>query len=203
LTFPAVPLPEKSVRLNPSLPGKTQSITFLGYNAIDRKDPRFYTAQVMNQILGGDTLSSRLGTEIRDRLGLTYGIYSSFQAGINPGPFAISMQTAPEDANRAITSTLTLLKQIREQGFTEAEVAAAKRSLTSSYPVELADPDTLAGAVLMNDVYGLDINEIRQYPSKINAVTLAQVNQAVKELLHPDRMVIVTAGPPVDSAAKK
>ncbi|WP_421656298.1 M16 family metallopeptidase [Leptothermofonsia sp. ETS-13] len=196
LTFPDVPLPQTVVRKAPALPGKTQSVTFLGYNAITRKDPRYYAALVMNQILGGDTLSSRLGTEIRDRQGLTYGIYSFFQAGKNAGPFLITLQTAPEDTERAIASTLGLLKQVHEKGVTGAEVAAAKRSLTSSYSVELADPDDLASLILMNAVFGLDINEIRNYTDKIEAVTPAQVNQVIAELLHPDRIVIVTAGPP-------
>ena len=195
LVFPPVPLPAKSVRVNPTLPGKTQSITFIGYNGINRTDPRYYATLVMNQILGGDTLSSRLGSEIRDRQGLTYGIYSGFQAGMNPGPFLISMQTAPEDADRAISSTLALLQQMRDQGVTVAEVATAQRSLTSSYSVELADPDTLSGAILTNGIYGLPITEIREFDDKIAAVIPAQVNQVIQELLHPDRVVVVTAGP--------
>lgn len=196
LTYPTVPLPKGTTRLNPALPGKTQSVTFMGYNAIDRKDPRFYASLVMNQILGGDTLSSRLGTEIRDRQGLTYGIYSAFQAGMYPGPFLISMQTAPEDADRAIVSTIKLLQQVREQGVTPAEVAAAKRSLTSAYPVELASQEDLAGTLLMNKVYGLPLDEIRRFPAQIEAVTVEQINQTIKDLLHPDNLVIVTAGPP-------
>lgn len=199
-TFPTVSLPPKLVRLNPNLPGKTQSVTYLGYGGIDRRDPRYYTVLVMNQILGGDTLSSRLGTEIRDRQGLTYGIYSYFQTGRESGPFLIQMQTAPEDAERAVTSVLQLLQQLREQGVTANEVAAAKRSITSSYPVELADPDSLAGAILMNEVYGLDKVELRQFSDKIQAVTLNQVNQTIKDLLHPDQLVIVTAGPEVSAA---
>lgn len=195
LEFPKVPLPQTVTRVNPVLPGKTQSITYIGYNGIDRKDPRYYTAIVMNQILGGDTLSSRLGTEIRDRQGLTYGIYSAFQAGITSGPFIISMQTAPEDADKAIASTLSLLKQLRENGVTDAEVAAAKRSLTSSYPVELADPANLASTIVMDAAYGLGTTEIREYTSKITAVTLAQVNEAIQSLLYADRVVVVTAGP--------
>jgi hypothetical protein len=51
----------------------------------------------------------------------------------------------------------------------------------------------------MNAVFGLDINEIRNYTDKIEAVTPAQVNQMIVELLHPDRMVIVTAGPPTST----
>ena len=195
VNYPPVSLPSKVVQLNPVLPSKTQSITFMGYEGIDRKDPRFYTALVLNQIVGGDTLSSRLGTEIRDRQGLTYGIYSYFQAGRQAGPFLISMQTAPEDAQRAIASTRDLLQQIHKQGVTEAEVQAAKRSLTSTYNVSLANPDDLASRILRNEVYGLDEEELRQFPQKIQAVTLAQVNQDAKELLQPDNLVVVTAGP--------
>lgn len=203
ITFPSVTLPKTVTRLNPTLPGKTQSITFIGYNAIDRRDSRYYTAMVLNQILGGDTLSSRLGTEIRDRLGLTYGIYSYFQAGIYSGPFLIYMQTAPEDAEQAITSTLNLLQQVRNRGVTAAEVANAKRSLASMYPVSLADPSVLADTILMNQVYGLSLQELQEFTNKINAVTPEQVDAAIKELLHPDRVVVVTAGPEVTTSQKQ
>jgi zinc protease len=203
VNYPPVSLPEKVVQLNPVLPGKTQSITFMGYRGIDRKDPRYYSSLVLNEILGGSTLSSRLGTEIRDRQGLTYGIYSYFQAGRHPGPFLIQMQTSPEDAQRAIASTRNLLQQIHKQGVTQDEVEAAKRSLTSSYTVSLANPDDLASRILMNKVYGLDEEELRQFPQKIQAVTLAQVNQAAKELLQPDNLVVVTAGPGVSAAQGK
>ncbi|HIK15380.1 MAG TPA: insulinase family protein [Leptolyngbyaceae cyanobacterium M33_DOE_097] len=195
ILFPPVPDPAKPIRVHSTLPGKTQDITLMGYSAISRTDSRYYAATVLNQILGGDTLSSRLGTEIRDRQGLTYGIYSDFAAGKTPGPFFISMQTAPEDTTKAINSTLALLRQLREKGVSPTEVAIAVRSLTSSYPVDLADPDTLAATILMNTVYGLNINELRQYNAKLEAVTPAQVNRVIQELLHPEQIVIVTAGP--------
>ena len=193
--YPPVPLPAKVVQLNPNLPGKTQSVTFMGYRGIDRKDPRYYSAMVLNQILGGDTLSSRLGTEIRDRQGLTYGIYSAFVAGKQAGPFLIQMQTAPEDAKRAIASTRNLLQEIHKQGVSTAEVEAAKRSISSNYNVSLANPDELASTILSNEVYGLGEAELREFTQKIESVTLEQVNQDAKELLQPDNLVVVTAGP--------
>jgi len=200
VTFPDVPMPEKTVQLNPVIPGKSQAITFMGYRAISRKDPRFYAATVFNHILGGDAFASRLGEEIRDRLGLTYGIYSSFNAGKQPGLFLINMQTAPEDAKKAISSTLTLLQQVHTQGVTNAEVENAKNSIARSYPVQLADPDNLAGVMLMQRVYGLEMSEIHKFPEKIRAVTTEEVNQIAKELLRPDNLIIVTAGPSLAAA---
>lgn len=198
--YPQVPLPKTRVELNPVLPGKTQSVTLLGYRGIDRQDPRYYAALVLNQIVGGDTLSSRLGTEIRDRQGLTYGIYSYFQAGLHQGPFLIQMQTAPEDAQKAIASTIALLQQIQENGVTPNEVATAKRSIASEYPVGLAEPSSLAQTILNNEVYGLGSSELRNFVSQIEAVTVEQVNQAAKELLHPANLVVVTAGPAVSAS---
>jgi zinc protease len=194
LIYPPVPLPERVIYLNPVIPGKAQSITYIGFGGIARDDPRYYVALVLNQILGGDTLSSRLGRKIRDSLGLTYGIYSYFQAGRNPGPFLIEMQTAPQDTEPAIAKTLLLLKQLHDRGVTLTEVEAAKTTLTSRYPVTLANPEALAETILTNEVYGLEPAELRQFSEKIQAVTLEEVNRAAKELLHPDNLVVVTAG---------
>lgn len=197
LKYPMVSLPEKVVSVNSVLPGKAQAITYMGNRGINRKDPRFYAAQVLNQILGGDTLSSRLGAEVRDHLGLTYGIYSNFLAGKNFGTFLIEMQTSPEDTRQAIASTRQLLKEIHEKGVTELEVETAKRILISNYITSLADPEELTHKILMNEVYGLDKEELRNCTEKIQAVNLEQVNQAARELLYPDKIVVVTAGPAV------
>ncbi len=197
LNYPAVSMPESVVSVNAVLPGKAQAITYMGYRGINRQDPRYYSALVLNQILGGDTLSSRLGAEVRDRLGLTYGIYSNFLAGKNVGTFLIEMQTSPGDAMKAIASTRQLLQQLHQHGVSTEEVETAKRTLISSYTVSLANPEELTKRILMNEVYGLDEAELRSFTQKILTVNLAQVNQAARELLHPDKIVVVTAGPAV------
>jgi len=195
--YPTVSMPEKIVSLNPVLPGKTQAVTYMGYTGINRYDHRFHAALVLNQILGGDTLSSRLGAEVRDRQGLSYGIYSYFQAGKNAGTFLIEMQTSPEDSSKAIASTRQILQQIHQQGITPLEVETAKRTLISNYNVSLANPEELTDRILINEVYGLDKVELHSFTDKIQKVTLDQVNQAARELLHPDKIVVVTAGPSV------
>ncbi len=197
LDIPTVALPASNSFSNPTLAGKTQAITYLGHQGIARRDRRFYAALLLNHILGGDTLASRLGVEIRDRLGLTYGIYSYFAAGQHPGPFIIQMQTAPEDTPQAITATLSLLKQLQETGITVAELAAAKRTLINSYPVDLANLDQLARSILAQEVIGLPITEIRDFPNHLAAVMLEDIQQVIAELIHPENMVIVTAGPGV------
>ncbi|MEH2094796.1 M16 family metallopeptidase [Nostoc sp.] len=197
LKYPPVSMPEKIVSVNPVLPGKAQAVTYMGYTGINRYDPRFHAALVLNQILGGDTLSSRLGAEVRDRQGLSYGIYSYFHTGKNAGTFLIEMQTSPEDSSKAIASTRQILQQIHQQGVTALEVETAKRTLISNYNVSLANPEELTDRILMNEVYGLDKVELHSFTDKLQKVTFEQVNQAARELLHPDKIVVVTAGPSV------
>ncbi|MHC5674512.1 M16 family metallopeptidase [Nostoc sp.] len=194
LKYPPVSMPEKIVSLNPVLPGKAQAVTYMGCTSINRYDHRFHAALVLNQILGGDTLSSRLGAEVRDRQGLSYGIYSYFQALKNAGTFLIEMQTSPEDSTKAIASTRQILQQIHQQGVTALEVETAKCTLISNYNVSLANPEELTDRILINEVYGLDKVELHSFTDKIQKVTLAQVNQAARELLHPDQILAVTAG---------
>ncbi|AFZ04310.1 processing peptidase [Calothrix sp. PCC 6303] len=195
--YPAVAIPQSLININSVLPGKAQAITYMGSAAINRQDPRYYSALVLNQILGGDTLSSRLGAEVRDRQGLTYGIYSNFLAGKNSGTFLIEMQTNPEDVSKAIASTRKLLGEIHRTGVTRQELETAKRTAISNYIVSLINPEELTHRILMNEVYGLDDDELRSFTAKIQSVTLEQVNQAAKELLHPDQIVVATAGPVV------
>ncbi len=197
LPFPTVTPPPEILFKNAVIPGKPQAITYLGTLGIDRRDPRFYAAIVMNHLLGGDTLASRLGTEIRDRQGLTYGIYSFFAASSQAGPFLIQLQTAPEDTAAAIQATLQLLRQARAQGFSAAELTSAKQSLRNSYVVELASVDVVARTLLGNASVDLPPEELQAFGDRLEAVTLEEVNQALREIIDPDRLVIVTAGPAV------
>ncbi len=192
-TLPKIPLPQKIVRKNVQLPGTAQSITNMAHVGIVRRDPRYPAALVLNQILGGSA-DARLGIQIRDRLGLTYGIYSSLTAGQEQGLFSISVQSAPKDTQKVVDATLKIIEQLRNQGVSEREVRLAKQEITSEYILRLANPDNLSGVITLNQVNRLKLRELNEYLQKIESVTPAQVNEAAKELLHPNQLTIVTAG---------
>ena len=68
-------------------------------------------------------------------------------------------------------------------------------AIISTYLVTLTDLELVGDAILLNEVYELTVEEFRQFPPQIWAVTSTQVNQAIKELLHLTQMVVVTASP--------
>lgn len=194
--FPKVEQIAQTTEKQEALAGKTQAVTIMGHPSISRSDPQYYPALVLNQVLGGDTLASRLGTEIRDRLGLTYGIYSYFQAGRPPqGAFIVQMQTSGKDTRKAIAATVALLKDVRNKGITQAEFDVAKKSLINNFATEFADPDNIAESLLSDEIYGLPVGDFYKYPQRIQSVSLEQVNRAAKELLQPDNLLIVSVVP--------
>lgn len=194
--YPKVPNLERTNEKQTSLAGKTQAVTIIGHPSISRFDPQYYPALLLNQVVGGDTLASRLGTEIRDRLGLTYGIYSYFQAGRPPqGSFNVQMQTSGKDTEKAIAATVALLRNVRDNGITKAEFDMAKNSLLNSFSTEFADPDSVASSLLSDEIYGLPVGDFYKFPQRIQSVTFDQVNRAAKELLQPDNLLIVSVVP--------
>lgn len=195
LEFPEVNGPMAVTRQHKTLEGKTQSVTYLGHLGINRFDPDYEAAVVLNDIIGGSTLSSRLGLEVRDRQGLTYGISSTFQTGQGIGPFLVSMQTDPNDVRKAVDSVLSVLQQVKDNGVTAAELEQARNSFVNSYPVGLADPDAVAGAFLRREVLGLPLEELYDFPEKVKALTLEDINLVAAKLLKPEAAQIVTAGP--------
>ncbi len=196
LKYPSVSQPKpETARL--FLNGKTQAVTLIGHPSITRSDRRYYAAMILNQVLGGDTLSSRLGTELRDRQGLTYGVYSYFQTGQGAGQFVIQMQTNPQDTQRAIASAVEIFKSVQAKGITASELTAAKASLINSFPVDISKPESVASAILNDEVFDLPVGDFYQFPRRIQAVTLDEVNRAAKELLYPDNLVVISATPPI------
>jgi len=194
--FPNVPNLAATNEKQTSLAGKTQAVTIIGHPSISRSDPQYYPAILLNQVLGGDTLSSRLGTEIRDRLGLTYGIYSYFQAGRPPqGAFIVQMQTSGKDTEKAIAATVALLRSVRDKGITQAEFDVAKKSLINNFSTEFANPDNIASSLLSDEIYSLPVGDFYKFPQRIQSVTFEQVNRAAKELLQPDNLLIVSVVP--------
>jgi zinc protease len=191
------PNPKESVV---ELAGKQQTEVFLGGPGLSRKDPDFYAAQVLNQILGGDTLSSRLGKRVRDQLGLTYGVYSSFVTGKLVGPFIVVMQTNPKDTEKAVAETLKEIDRIRTEGPTDVELANAKRSLIYEFPLEFLSNSNLASIILSQEEYGLGKDYPERFNSLVEKVDQAAIKRVSQKVLDPKTFTKVIVQPKGESA---
>jgi zinc protease len=196
VTQPAIPpmpaLRERRVELIDK--DLTQATVVLGHAGIARSDPDFYAVTVMNYILGGGGFASRLMTRIRDNEGLVYGISSGFDAKQYPGAFSVELQTKTESVPAAIQEVLEEIAKIRAEGVTATELEGAKRYLAGSFPLRYETNARLAGLLGMVDLYGLGLTYFEDYPNKIRAVTLEDVQRVAAARLDPERYALVVVG---------
>lgn len=134
-------------------------------------------------------------SNVRDKDGLTYGIYSYVtNDSVTDGDWRITATFAPALLAKGIESTRRQLTLWHDQGITAAELAQRQRELVGNFQVNLATTSGLAQALLTTVQRGLELTWLDEYPARINALTLEQVNRAIRTHLDPAKMVLIQAG---------
>lgn len=173
-----------------------QSAALWGHAGIERDDPDFFAAHIMNHILGGGSFTSRLTQEVREKRGLTYGIYSY----VAPMDYSNMMGGQVSSSNDSIGEAMDLIRaewrKMAEGGVTEAELEAAKKYITGSYPLRFDGNSAIANILL-----GMQRQELpRDYPvtrnDRMNAVTREDIARVAKRLLRADDIRFVVVGRP-------
>lgn len=172
----------------------TQSTILLGHVGIQRSNPDFYAIAVMNYVLGSGGFSSRLMDSIRDKQGLAYGVFSSFQAQKMPGAFQVSLQTKAKSTDKAISEVLREIRAIRENAISDRELEEAKSYLIGSFPLRLDTTRKLATLLSLIEFYGLGRDYFSDFPRNLSLVTKEDVLRVAKQYLHPDHYVLVIVG---------
>jgi zinc protease len=173
-----------------------QSVVRFGAPGLEVSDPDFMPAYVMNYVLGGGGFSSRLMDEIREKRGLTYGIYTSLAVLQGGGLVSGSFQTRNESFGEAYKVLLAELQRMAKDGVSDAELADAKTYLTGSFALRFDANDKIANQLLTYQVFGYPIDYIVKRNDLVRAVTKADIARAAKRLLNTDEFVFVVVGAP-------
>jgi zinc protease len=155
----------------------------------------YYAAVLANRALGESTLSSRLGLQVRDAEGLTYGIASRFRApSLAAGPWYIAVSVNPGNVGRAVESALGVLREYVEHGIRPEELEDEKSSAVGSFKVSLSTNAGLAEALWNAEFYRLGLDHVERYPQLVRAVTVDEVNAAIRKYFRPEHLTVVVAG---------
>jgi len=179
-----------------------QSVMILGGHGPKRHDPAFIPAFVANHILGGGSFSSRLYQEIRERRGLTYGIYSYLHPLDHAALFVVSTQTQNERAGEALTLVEAEIARLADKGPTAQELREAKDYLKGSFALRFDTSTRIAAQLLAFQLQGLGIDYINRRNELIEAVTIDEARRAAK-LLAPDGMLVTVVGRPKGIQARE
>jgi zinc protease len=185
------PMPEKGLKVVAIDKDLMQANIILGHLGISRDNPDYYAFAVMNFILGGGGFSSRLMDTLRDRMGLTYGVYSSVPTGLEPGLFKVEVQTKNESASTVVEEILKEIRGIREEGVTEEELSDAKAYLSGSFPRRLDTMSKIVWFLSTVEFHGLGLDYMEKFPDYINAVTRDDVKRVARKYLDPENYVLV------------
>jgi len=173
----------------------SQAQVNIGHIGINRVNPDRFKIQVMNRILGGGGLYTRLATEVRVKRGLTYGIYSFFAKREFTGEFAVSTFTKVDTLGETVRVILAELKKIRENPVSDEELMDAKQGLIGSFPLQFEKYEGIAQDLVHMSFYKLPREDIIKYPQYINSVTKTQIMETAQKYIHPNDLVITIVGP--------
>jgi zinc protease len=162
------------------------------------KDPDYQAAEVMNFILGGSGFGSHLMDQIREKRGLTYGIYSGFDHMLHMDTLSISSSFKNENTRQVLEITKQQWAKMRDEPVSAKELDAAKAYMTGSMPLSLTSTGSIAGLLLGMQYYNRPIDYLDKRNAEINAVTVQDVQRVAQRILKPDDLTIILVGNPAD-----
>jgi zinc protease len=174
-----------------------QSVVIFGQPGLAMDDPGFFAAYVLNQILGEGGFSSRLMAEVREKRGLTYGIYTYLVTRDLAETWQGSFASANEKVAEAIEVTRAEWARAAKGEVTDTELSEAKTYLTGAYPLRFDGNDQIAAILAGMQLNHMPIDYINTRNAQVEAVTKEDVARVAKRLLDADALRFVVVGRPV------
>ena len=173
-----------------------QSVALFGQPGIAQSDPDFFAALILNQILGGGSFESRLMNEVREKRGLTYGVYSYLMTRDLANVYMGQVSSANDRIAQAIAVIRDEWAKAEAEGVTEQELRDAKTYITGAYPLRFDGNGPIANILVGMQMLGLPIDYIATRNDKVEAVTMADIKRVAQELLEPENLHFVVVGQP-------
>jgi len=177
------------------VPGKTSVDIIIGQaTGLRYSDPDTLPLRLGTGILG-EGFTGRLMKQVREKEGLTYGI----SAGVGNDTFAdgdweVTGTFAPQLLERGIASARKVVDEFIAGGVTEAELSAKKTNFIGKQQLGLSTTGGLANALLTTVQRGLPITYLDEFPERVNAISVDEVNNAIRRHLSTDKLLLIKAG---------
>ena len=149
--------------------------------------------EVMSYTLGA-SFGSRINMNLREVHGYTYGARSGFMEYQQGGEFFAGGLVRTDVTAAAAKELMTEIRNFPASPSTSDELAAAKEASIRSLPGKFETTSAMAGAIEDIFLYNRPLDYFAKLPAKYGAVSEADIARVAKQYLHPDQLVIVTAG---------
>lgn len=173
-----------------------QTVIQFAQPGLRRDHPDFFAAYLVNQILGGGGFTSRLTQEVREKRGLTYGIYAYLVDKDHADLFVGRAATANARAAETVEVVRAEWARMAAEGPTADELDRAKTFLIGGYPLRFDGNGAIARILVGMQATGLTADYVTTRNDKVNAVTLDDARRVAAELLDPDVLTFMLVGQP-------
>jgi zinc protease len=177
-----------------------QTVVTFGGPGIRRHDPDFMAAYVVNHILGGGTLSSRLYHEVREKRGLAYSVYQALLWMNHSALFIGNTGTRADRAGETVEAITREVRRMGEDGPTQQELDEAKSYLKGSQMLALDTSSKLASGMLQYQLDGLPIDYIEKRNAIVDAVTLDEAKKVARRLWGQGLLTVIVGRAPQAAA---
>jgi predicted Zn-dependent peptidase len=184
---------QKFPRLHIERKDTEQAHLCLGLSGLSLLHPKRFILDLLNVILG-EGMSSRLFSEIRDRLGLAYSVHSFADHFLDTGSIIIYAGVEPKNLKVAITAILEQLSLLKEL-VPEAELSKAKELSKGRLLLRMEDSRSVAGWAGGQEALTGQILSVDRVMSIIDAVTTEELRQLAQELLVASQLHLAVVGP--------
>ncbi len=192
-TIPAAPAPPSTHIVIVDKPGAPQTALLAFGLGVPQSSPDADTINVMNYTLGA-SFASRINMNLREVHGYTYGARSAFQEYREGGGFYAGGLVRTDVTAAAAKELMSEIKNFPDKPSTSEELAAAKEASIRSLPGRFETNMAIADAMTSLFVYNRPLDYYAKLPAKYEGVTQDDVARIAKTYLHPDQLIIVTAG---------
>lgn len=173
-----------------------QSVVLWAQPGIDRQDPDYFAAFVLDHIIGGSGFDSRLMTEVREKRGLTYGVSTHLIDHDHARLWIGYLASANDRVKEAVDVVRAQWRQIHDQGVTQAELDNAKTYLTGAYPLRFDGNARIAGILTGMQAKGLSRDYVTTRNARIEAVTLEDIDRVARDRMSPEGLTFYVVGQP-------
>ena len=156
-----------------------------GYDANNEKRTALY---LINNILGGPGMNSKLNLSLRERSGLVYNVEANLTSYTDTGVFSIYFGCDPEDMDRCIHLTHKELKKLREQKMTTAQLNAAKKQIIGQIGVASDNAENMALDMGKAFLHYKRVESPEEVFKRIEALTPEIMLEVANEMFDEDQL---------------
>ena len=175
------------------IPQTVVNIVSLG---ISQDDPDYHVAEVLDFILGSSGFGSRLTEEIREKRGLTYGIYSRLESMEHADILSIGAATKNESVGQVIDLIQQVMVGLSTEPVTSKELKDAQVYLTGSVPLQLTSTDRISAVMMGLQRRHLPTDYFNKRQDALSKVSATDVLRVAQKLLAGQTTKIILVGNP-------